>query len=175
MALWHEEDAVNILRAVETLLDQLGKEAVLSTPVTPRSKFAHSRQISQDLSELLRRHWKQPMVGPSLQMLRARIRDHEGQYDSTSNYSKSLSFVQSSGAGESRLADEFGDHCPMATYILREEGVGYPPADPSIYQLMQSFQDVEDKKCLMSPLLKLSSRTMISIYESMMNQSNPSQ
>ncbi|KAI9774504.1 MAG: hypothetical protein M1839_001692 [Geoglossum umbratile] len=51
-------------------------------------------------------------------------------------YAKTLVFVQSSGMGKSRLADNFGTTCPMINFILRKEGVGYPPTDSEIQKFM---------------------------------------
>ncbi|KAI9776146.1 MAG: hypothetical protein M1839_000562 [Geoglossum umbratile] len=51
-------------------------------------------------------------------------------------YAKTLVFVQSSGMGKSRLADNFGTTCPMINFILRKGSVGYPPTDSEIQQFM---------------------------------------
>ena len=66
-------------------------------------------------------------------------------------------FLQSSGMGKSRLADAFGQGCPMINYVLREEGtLGFPPADDEILSFMgeqeeslnESPHDLPSKKYL---------------------------
>ncbi|KAI9783978.1 MAG: hypothetical protein M1839_002923 [Geoglossum umbratile] len=67
-------------------------------------------------------------------------------------YAKTLVFVQSSGMGKSRLADNFGTTCPMINFILRKDSVGYPPTDSKIQQFMcQEIPDDVLKIVLNSP------------------------
>src|SRR5213082_582390 len=51
-------------------------------------------------------------------------------------YARTLVFVQSSGMGKSRLADAFGQNCPMINFVLRNDDKGYPPSDVEILQFM---------------------------------------
>jgi hypothetical protein len=68
-------------------------------------------------------------------------------------YAKTLIFVQSSGMGKSRLADAFGEYCPMINFILREKGtVGYPPADAEIRSFMcKSLSEADQERIMDSP------------------------
>ena len=62
-------------------------------------------------------------------------------------YAKTLISVQSSGMGKSRLADAFGEYCPMINFVLREEGtIGYPPADGKVLSFMLKNPSKEIKK-----------------------------
>jgi len=81
----------------------------------------------------LRRNWVNPFFPTSLSALRNRIRGYEREPKKISNfYSKALVFVQSSGLGKSRLADVFGQSCPMINFVLRIGAAGFPPVDPEI-------------------------------------------
>jgi hypothetical protein len=61
-------------------------------------------------------------------------------------------FVQSSGMGKSRLADAFGEECPMINFVLREEGTpGYPPADSEVLSFMCKRPSEEEKMKINAP------------------------
>jgi hypothetical protein len=97
----------------------------------------------------LKKDWSNKFIGNSLCILRTVIRDFERQEKNVRDefYSRTLVFLQSSGMGKSRLADAFGQSCPMINYVLREEGtLGFPPADDEILLLMQMHppRDQED-------------------------------
>jgi hypothetical protein len=60
--------------------------------------------------------------------------------------------------GKSRLADAFGEECPMINFVLREEGTfGYPPADSEVLSFMCKRPSEEEKKEISTPT-KLPSR-----------------
>lgn len=103
--------------------------------------------------ESLHRHWTSKYIPGSLELLRKEIRDH-GVTNPNSLYSKSILFVQSSGTGKSRLADEYGTTCPMINFVVRA-GTGYPPADPEILQFLQRrASDLLIKQISDSPSVK---------------------
>jgi hypothetical protein len=98
--------------------------------------------VNMDFSvvQYLEKDWSNKFIGNSLCTLRTVIQDFERQEKNVRDgfYSRTLIFLQSSGVGKSRLADTFGQSCPMINYVLREEGaVGFPPADGEILLLMQ--------------------------------------
>ena len=65
------------------------------------------------------------------------IQDFNHQNKIEKVYSRTLTFVQSSGMGKSRLADTFGETCPMINYVLRpEKATGFPPSDSEILSFM---------------------------------------
>jgi hypothetical protein len=66
-------------------------------------------------------------------------------------YSKSLLFVQSSGAGKSRLADAFGEIFPMISYVIRKDLNGFPPRDKEILDFMQSNPSSAQEEFMSSP------------------------
>jgi len=74
--------------------------------------------------------WKRNFFPDSLPALRQQMQDCVSEKQPY--YARTLVFVQSSGMGKSRLADKFGESCPMINFILRDEDDGYPPADPEI-------------------------------------------
>jgi hypothetical protein len=84
-------------------------------------------------------NWTNDYLPDSLEALRQMIRDNESRTDLPKLfYAKTLIFVQSSGMGKSRLADAFGQECPMVNFVLREkESLGYPPADREVLLFMR--------------------------------------
>lgn len=86
----------------------------------------------------LEEHWKQPYIGPSCALLQQKIRRYTNQFTIGSSYGRTVTLVQSDGAGKSRLADELGHLCPMANYVLRPPNGGYPPSDDRIYEFVMS-------------------------------------
>jgi hypothetical protein len=99
----------------------------------------------------LKKDWSNKFIGDSLYTLRTVIRDFERQKRDVRDgfYSRTLIFLQSSGVGKSRLADTFGQSCPMINYVLREkEAVGFPPADDEILSLMQMNMQRDQKDIL---------------------------
>ncbi|KIX01890.1 uncharacterized protein Z518_07829 [Rhinocladiella mackenziei CBS 650.93] len=93
-------------------------------------------QISAILPAL-RKDWNNSYFPHSLMALRDLIRQYQ-LLDVSQYYAKSLVFVQSSGMGKSRLADTFGQSCPMINFILRESGdSGFPPPDGEILSFLR--------------------------------------
>jgi hypothetical protein len=63
--------------------------------------------------------------------------------------------------GKSRLADVFGEECPMINFVLREEGtLGYPPADSEVLSFMCKRPSEEEKMTINTPT-KLSSERIL--------------
>ena len=86
-------------------------QIVLPGPETPR-KGDFNQDNEDAAGETLLQHWNSPYIGPSYRILRDMIRQYE-EDNSEIYYTKSIFFIQSSGAGKSRLANAFGEHCPM--------------------------------------------------------------
>ena len=85
---------------------------------------------------LLHNDWKSAYFDQGLTVLQETIRGYEKE-KIDGYYARSLVFVQSSGMGKSRLADEFGRKCPMVNFVLRESGrKAYPPPDDEIRDFM---------------------------------------
>jgi hypothetical protein len=101
-------------------------------PTTCPDSFANSYlQEKGSILNALQKGWTSPYLPDSLDILQDLVRDKEAL--SEDYYAKTMVFVQSSGMGKSRLADTFGQSCPMINFVLREEGTsGFPPADPKI-------------------------------------------
>lgn len=132
-----QEDFEAVYDALCAFFKALDKMEI-TQPISPST----SRKLSggPDM-EALQTHWTQPYVGPSCDILRNDIREYEGKFSDTTNrkyYSKTITFVQSSGAGKSRLANEYGSICPMMTFIIREPNSGFPPSDNEVYHFMCS-------------------------------------
>ena len=149
--LWYTEgDADRCLQAVFNFMEEVGKSAVISEPPTPSART----QPRDDVPKYSVKHWTRPLVGSSLRLLKTKVREYDRRFnlDPQCYYSKSLAFIQSSGVGKSRLADEYGGDVPMVTYVLRSAlEDGYPPADRAIRTLLLATISREDEDILASP------------------------
>jgi hypothetical protein len=99
----------------------------------------HSRSPSQTNAILraLQKDWKNTYFPHSLIALRDLVRQYQ-LLDMNEYYAKTLVFIQSSGMGKSRLADAFGQSCPMINFILRDYGTaGFPPSDEEILSFLR--------------------------------------
>jgi hypothetical protein len=106
----------------------------LFIPVTPpRSKSISPTMIGDRFVGDLYDAWRWPYFKDPLIALRQQMQHCID--DKSAYYAKTLVFVQSSGMGKSRLADAFGESCPMINFILRENE-GYPPGDSEILDFM---------------------------------------
>lgn len=112
------------------------------------STFSSSMDLNNELDmQALQNHWRQPYVGPSCDVLRDKIREYERKFSAVKPrkyYSKTITFMQSSGTGKSRLASEYGSICAMITYVIREPDSGFPPSDDTVYHFMCSSPSEED-------------------------------
>jgi hypothetical protein len=87
------ESVLNLYNAVNQI--------VLPGPETPR-KGDFNQDNEDAAGEALLQHWNSPYIGPSYRILRDMIRRYEEE-NSEIYYTKSIFFVQCSGAGKSRL------------------------------------------------------------------------
>src|SRR5204862_1480920 len=92
---------------------------VSSHPTTPPRKQSYSTASWDSFRQDLVNDWNREFFDDALIGLRQQMRDcldNEVPY-----YAKTLVFVQSSGMGKSRLADFYGQICPMISFVLRNE------------------------------------------------------
>jgi hypothetical protein len=107
-----------------------------STPTNIKKPASHVRTLSTVL-RALQKDWNNTYFPHSLVALRDLVRQYQ-LLDVNQYYAKTLVFVQSSGMGKSRLADAFGQHCPMINFILRDYGTsGFPPPDEDILSFLR--------------------------------------
>jgi hypothetical protein len=117
--------------------------------------------VNISVARYLKKDWTNKFIGNSLYTLRTVIQDFEKEFQELQKlpnhkeqeakkfYSRTLIFLQSSGVGKSRLADEFGQTCPMINYVLREtDAIGFPPADDEILSLMRMDLEKDQKDIL---------------------------
>jgi hypothetical protein len=137
---------LDVWTAVAHLLIAFASPRVPSAPTTPDGSTTITEMKSPVLLRL-HENWTNDYLPESLDALRDMIRQNESIMSSNPPfYAKTLIFVQSSGMGKSRLADAFGEECPMINFILREEGtLGYPPADSEVLSFICKRLSEEDK------------------------------
>jgi hypothetical protein len=146
--------------AVEPLVDEellwstvyrLLREGPVSPTAPPRKK-SHSSARSDNFI-VLHKDWLREYFDDALIALREHMTN--SLRDPRPYYAKTLVFVQSSGTGKSRLADMFGQTCPMISYVLRDTTDGYPPRDDEILSFTR--KQLSDEQCeaiLNSPVKK---------------------
>ncbi|KAN0086832.1 hypothetical protein V8E54_000520 [Elaphomyces granulatus] len=140
---WKPEDVYQAIFELYTVVDGIDLNIQPSTP-------SKTGRVDIAPEDALIQHWTGKYIGPSRDILRERIRDYERQF-SDGFYSKSLLFVQSSGAGKSRLADAFGEIFPMISYVIRKDLNGFPPRDKEILDFMQSNPSSAQEEFMSSP------------------------
>jgi hypothetical protein len=138
-----------------------------TTPATPPADNSTNIETESPVLRKLHENWTNDYLPESLDALRDMIQDNESRMRwRTQSYAKTLIFVQSSGMGKSRLADAFGQECPMVNFVLREGGTpGYPPADSEVLSFMCKRLSVQDKtKITDTPTKKLSSKRVSAVW-----------
>jgi len=76
--------------------------------------------------------WRAKFIGASVDILRNLVLNEEIEF-SPNYYGKTMSIIQSSGTGKSRLLDEISKEFLTISFILRRPMEdGYPPGDPEI-------------------------------------------
>lgn len=88
------------------------------------------KQAAQTWPNILYKHWKKPYIGTSCDLLQNTIKGYEKSVFLETYSSCSVQHRKS------HLADEYGKICPMATYVVRNDNHGFPPADPTIIKVM---------------------------------------
>lgn len=82
----------------------------------------------------LSRDWKRPFRGDAVNLLRGLLLDEEEAFEKDKFYAKSITIIQSSGTGKSRLVDELGKEFLTISFALRRptDDITWPPGDPEI-------------------------------------------
>jgi hypothetical protein len=94
----------------------------------------------------IQKAWKQDFSGSSLDVFRLVVNDAEKMF-SSANYAKFMPIVQSSGAGKSRLVDEYGKTAVGIIFTLRhDKQAGYPPGDVEVTQLLRDSVYSREKR-----------------------------
>ncbi|KIX07986.1 uncharacterized protein Z518_02640 [Rhinocladiella mackenziei CBS 650.93] len=121
----------------EKLLPSLAKKAMTKTDINNPAFHVLTSPQKRAIFHALQKDWNNAYFPHSLVALRDLIRRYQ-LLDVSKYYAKTLVFVQSSGTGKSRLADAFGQLCPMINFILREPGTsGFPPPDKEILSFLR--------------------------------------
>jgi hypothetical protein len=80
--------------------------------------------------ESLYEHWRDNFYGGSLNAFLENVSRYQSEWSTSKYYSRTISIVQSSGTGKSRLVDEIGKEFVSISFALRLQGeTGYPPGD----------------------------------------------
>jgi len=117
------------------LLVSMAKEEMETTDNTNINNSAFYGRPPSQRSAILRA-WKKTYFLHSLVALRDLVRQYQ-LLDVQQYYAKTLVFVQSRGMGKSRLADAFGQLCPMINFVLRDYWTsGFPPPDHEILSFL---------------------------------------
>ena len=128
-----------------------------TTPTSATPPGEYDKTADQVVLNTLHDKWTGDYLPESLSALRDEIRRNEQRIaDGSKIYSKTLLLVQSTGMGKSRLADKFGETCPMINFTLgREDFKCYPPVDKEVRSFLCKNMPEEVKtKVLHTPRKK---------------------
>lgn len=130
---------IGIWTAAAGLLIDFNSPTAPQTPTSTTSTSAippeeYDNTADQSVLNTLHDKWTGDYLPESLSALRDEIRRNgERIADGLKIYAKTLLLVQSTGMGKSRLADKFGETCPMINFTLgREDSKCYPPVDEEV-------------------------------------------
>jgi len=108
-------------------------EAISILLLPPERRSGGERQPGTLRS--LRQQWQAEYQGTSLSAFKQILSQNQNLWDSAQDkfYAKSVTIIQSSGVGKSRLISEYAKECFTIIYTLRNEGeMGYPPGDTEV-------------------------------------------
>jgi hypothetical protein len=90
--------------------------------------------------------WKRPFWGDSVELLKALLLDEERVFQRDEFYAKSLTIIQSSGTGKSRLLDELSKELLTISFALRHphKDAGWPPGDHEITHFLTCSTDYKE-------------------------------
>lgn len=91
--------------------------------------------------EEARKHWNRSYAPASLEILTELVRKYEREIDFANYYAKAIVFIQSSGMGKSRLANEFGQSYPMISFVFSGSQDATPPGDCELMEVVRSTPD----------------------------------
>lgn len=125
-------------------MDHLSKFST-PQPYTPGTA-AQAKDIQPD--KHLRTHLEKSYLGSACVRLTETIQKYK-QKSSCEFYSKAIHLLQSSGAGKSQLAHEYGNIVPMATFVIREPAhSAFPPSDEPVFNSLRSHPTSMDREQL---------------------------
>ena len=135
---------LDIWTAVANLLRTFNSPAVPETSSTRISRSTPPQNDGTDDHAVLlklRDKWTSEYLPDSLDALRDAIRRYGKKLDDKAEkwqiYAKTLLFIQSTGMGKSRLADKFGETCPMINITLGQANFKcYPPIDYEVLSFL---------------------------------------
>jgi hypothetical protein len=89
--------------------------------------------------------WKRPFWGDSVNLLKKLLLDEERVFQRDEFYAKSMTIIQSSGTGKSRLLDELSKELLTISFALRHphKDVGWPPGDHEITNFLTGSTEYE--------------------------------
>lgn len=141
-----------------------------TTPTSAIPPKEYDNTANQSVLNTLHDKWTGDYLPESLSALRDEIRRNEQRIaDGLKIYAKTLLLVQSTGMGKSRLADKFGETCPMINFTLGQEDYKcYPPVDEEVRSfLCEDMPEQVKTKVLDTPRKKgLSSKRFLGQSES---------
>jgi hypothetical protein len=113
----------------ELIWDQVYR---IFTPSTPQPDPDSSLELSiASLGDsryfAFQKHWVHPYLEDSLIALQDLVRRYNGTVKISDYYARTIVFVQSSGVGNSRLADAFGQSCPMINFVFVKGQMAFLP------------------------------------------------
>ena len=121
---------------VDAVIEQDSKSGVVEIftafmiPKQPRVSIKLNRRKD------IHRDWTEPYNDFSLQALMNTISGFESSNAPGERfYARTITLVQSSGMGKSRLTAEFGKRYPCMSFCLRSGQDGYPPPDFNVRKL----------------------------------------
>lgn len=127
-----------------------------TTPTSAIPPEEYDNTAYHSVLNTLHDKWTGDYLPESLSALRGEIRRNEQRIaDGSKIYSKTLLLVQSTGMGKSRLADKFGETCPMINFTLgREDFKCYPPVDEEVRSFLCEDMPEEVKTKVLDTLRK---------------------
>jgi hypothetical protein len=90
--------------------------------------------------------WKRPFWGDSVNVLKELLLDEERVFQEDKFYAKSMTIIQSSGTGKSRLLDELSKEFLTISFALRHphKDGGWPPGDLEITHFLTCSTDYKE-------------------------------
>ena len=122
-------DFLSCINHIEKQESQGGVVEVFTALMTRQSRVPTKLNGWKDVH----RDWTEPYNDVSLQALTNLISRLEGSNAPGERfYARTITLVQSSGMGKSRLIAEFGKRYPCMNFCLRSGRRGYPPPDSDV-------------------------------------------
>jgi hypothetical protein len=90
--------------------------------------------------------WKRPFRGGTVNVLKRLLLNQERVFQEDKYYAKSITIMQSSGMGKSRLLDELSKELLTVSFALRHQhnDVRWPPGDHEITDFLTCSTDYRE-------------------------------